>query len=301
MLYQVCIKGCLSKLNGKNVNITKKMLENDTKMASLEKAGLYRKWGGLIPYLMLNRPDVNGFIVKNLIARPLPSAQFLKQFLAAFPTLPPDQVPSLTTIKMFRKKIGDEADKNSDSRAVVLKDLTRNLEAYKTLDFAEEQLKLYKFLKQVVIQAEVAKNIEVEVMEKTGKVPNKFWKAIRHFAAIVKSASRQLDKVDDLAVRFGLMPPKNEKYLILAQFYHDKAVLSEEQKKTMIQNELGLTRVDFSPPHLQETAKKVLFYIAKQYDIDYDEPEFISNVRDIRELKNFQEEYQAQRNPKNQA
>jgi hypothetical protein len=277
------------------------MTENEVKMASLKKAGEYREWGGLMPFLMHEIPGVKDFVVSNLIANPIPSAKFLKQFLAAFPALPPDQIPSLTTIKSFRKKIGDEADDNPDSRAMVLKDFRRNLAAFKNLNFVEEQMKLYEVLQRLVYDAVVAKNIAVDVMRRTGKVPNKLWKALTGVAKIVGAASKQLGKLDDLAVRFGLMPPKNEKYLILAQFFHDKLILSEEQKKTMIQNELGLTRVDFRLPNLQETAKKVMFYIAKQYDIDYDEPEFISNIRDISELKNFQEEYQTQRNTENKA
>ena len=85
------------------VNLENDFIEEED--LSLIKARIYRRWGGIMPFLMRTVTGVREFVEVELVKNNMPAQQFLDKLNEKFPDIPKEHMPKLTSIKMFRKKI----------------------------------------------------------------------------------------------------------------------------------------------------------------------------------------------------
>ena len=222
---------------------------------SLDKANHYRKWGGLISYLMKEVEGVRDLVNEELVRKRIPAQEFINILKMKFPDLADEKIPNADTVNSFKKKLGE--DKDSKTMAIALKDEFKILRALNDFNLFEERMELYKKSNEVVLKARRALEKSLELMDKTGIPSSVVFESIGKLDSVLLSNSKHLTELDELAVRFGMMPPKQDKNILFAQ--HNITFTDEHEEMMKF---LGLTSEDFDDVKYEETSKKILNYYA---------------------------------------
>jgi len=235
------------------------MSENELQLNNekLDKANYYRKWGGLIPYLMKNVDGVRDLVYEELSKKKVPAEEFIKVLVDKFPDLSSEKIPSKSAVIEFKKKINQEED--AKSMALALKDEFKILKVLDDFNLFEERMKIYK--ESVNTVNSLKETIDrIMVFWAKGPVPPRaLFDAYSQLDATLQSQTKFISEIDDLAIRFGLMPPKQEKNILFAQ---QNISFSDEHEEMM--KILGLTADDFSNEKYENTMRKVFnFYASK--------------------------------------
>ena len=69
----------------------------------MERANLFKNIGGIIVFLSQLSPGLYDFIRNELIVKDTPACKFIPLLKNEFPRLPREYLPSLTTVKKFKK------------------------------------------------------------------------------------------------------------------------------------------------------------------------------------------------------
>lgn len=176
----------------------------------LDKSHQYKRYGGLIPYLMKNVPGFRAFIYDQIFVKCNPLQDTYDELLAQFPQIPPEQIPALSTIRKFRAKMNDLEEENGNKITVfAMKDEARNMKAFGTLNLVEEEMEMYQKSKDVIEKVEQLMIKAFEQVQNMSLMPDYFWRAVENYQKQLEYQGRRLDKLDDLAIRYGFAPAKN--------------------------------------------------------------------------------------------
>lgn len=245
---------------------------------NLSKVREYKKLGGKINYLFEKYDGMAQLFAEHYVAkrksRRLDSRQFLEKMKEVFPQMPEEDLPHRQVLRNFKRNYFRQI-KNGELGSVELamKDEMRIISVMQDFNFFEERMIMYRKAKRVLRMAEdIMKAAYERVNSPTGIAPEFikiFAESMDHFFKALEARGIHLDKLDDLAIRFGLMPGKVDKnnfMLLNNQFNNYQLPADHEQIKT----DLGLTDDDFTDEKLEETMAKILKYDGKptQHIID---------------------------------
>jgi len=210
----------------------------------LDKAHKYRKYGGVLSYLMKEKEGFRAFIYEELFVKKMPSADFLIKMKEKFPDLAPDEYPSYVTVNAFKKKLAnmDETQENRPT-ALAMKDELRIMAVMNDVNFFEEEMEMYVDAKNVVQNARDFLQKAFDVSKNMAMPPDLVWTAIKNYQTALENLSLRLSKLDDLSVRFGLMPPKKMNNMLFAQQNNNNNITINNEIQEMINN-LGIKPED---------------------------------------------------------
>lgn len=237
-------------------------VDNDNKselLDRLDKAHQFRKWGGLMPYLMNTVSGFRAFVVENLIETNMPAQKFISKMVDKFPDISLDLIPSRRAVDDFKNKLKQSREDDlalPPNLSVKLKD---ELEAAKWLQdfnfFRERVLQIDRTDKMFYV-AGSALRAGMTILRKTKIPPDFLFKALASYAEALNTRSKMLDELDDLCVRFGFMPPKEKNNIFVLQ----QNWLKSKQEGQEVVRELGLTAKDFLDENFPATCKKISEY-----------------------------------------
>ncbi len=180
-------------------------------LSKLEKATKYRKFGGVIPFLM---KEVNGyreFVRETLIDKDTSPEDFMKEMNERFPDIDKEVAPSVYAVRDFKRKLKKyDRGENEKQMAIKMKDEFEILRVMGEFNFFEERMYLYEKALQGLQGI-------IDLMKRTQNLPSEgLWKALRE-------CSEHLAELDKLSVRFGMMPAPPNINSPIAEFFNNQA------------------------------------------------------------------------------
>ena len=235
------------------------------------KAREYIKCGGKINYLFEKYEGMAElfaeFYVSKKKSKRMDSRQFLEKMKEVFPQMPEEDFPDRQVLRNFsRNYFRDSKHNELGNIELSMKDEVRIISIMHDFNFFEERMIMYRKAKRVLKMAEQILKSAYEKVSAGGISPEFvkiFAESMDHFFKALEARGVHLDKLDDLAVRFNLMPgkvDKNNVMLLNNQVNNYQLPADHEQ----IKNDLGLTDDDFTDDKLEETMDKILKYNGKQ-------------------------------------
>ncbi|MCK9545003.1 MAG: hypothetical protein M0R03_23555, partial [Novosphingobium sp.] len=230
----------------------------------VKEARHYKEFGGKIAMLFDKYKGVPEFFAERFVnkrkARRLDSVRFKEALINNFPDIPVDEIPSEASLRRWRLKYYETMKNGEGSNLqLAMTDEVRIISVMQNFNFFEDRMKLYKKSKEALRKAEDVLNMAYEISKKM-KVPTAaFGTALGDFFKALEARGVHLDHLDSLAIRFGMMPSRNEKNLFMNTQINNYT-LSDDHKE--IKEALGLTDEDFSDDNISNTFTKILNYYA---------------------------------------
>jgi len=164
----------------------------------MKKAQRYRKYGGMMPYLIEEYDGFNEFVYDYFIKDSYTASEIIEAMEDQFgDTLGDDLIPSANTVRTYRRKLLNDDDKRDMFKRAEAKDMIeRNkiqMEVINDFNFLEQYKELYE---RALDGAEMA----LKMSKNTGMPTNSLFKAL-------ESASNHLQELDKACARYGVTPP----------------------------------------------------------------------------------------------
>jgi len=181
-------------------------------VAKLNRANEYRRYGGVLGYLMKNYTGVRAFVQEKLLSQKLPADVFLGELSAKFPSIPKEHFPSKKAINDFKKKlisIGETPEGKKEQSLAIVEE-SKALDALDGLNFFAERVNLYRKARENLDNSDLIVEVGKRVMEQSKMPPKWLFGALQDQRSAITMSDKELTEMYKLAVAHGLAQPLPE-------------------------------------------------------------------------------------------
>lgn len=231
----------------------------------LAQARYYKTMGGKIAVLFEKYPETSIFFADNYVSKRklkrMNSKEFLKSLKEKFPNINDEEFPSDSGLRQWRVKYFEAVKTGDGNLVLAMKDEVKIISVMQNFNFFEQRMRLHNKAKKALEMAEKVLERAYELSVKMNVPTSAFTASIADFFKALEARGVQLDKLDELAIRFGFMPPRGEKNLAMNTQINNYT-LSDDNKK--LTEELGLSTEDFTDVNMPKTYAKIINHYAGQ-------------------------------------